>query len=291
MQRDPRTLGRGGFTLVELAVAVLIGALLITVVFQMVSGQVRVTALQSAREETQQNTRGALEIMTSELRSALPAGILRAEAQAITFMQPRAWGVLCDGVTGATTIDVMLPDVGADDAWTASRANGVLVRTTGGALSPAPAGGLAASLAARARIATSTELAAGSCAGLQAQGSVKAVRLTLSQAVTGNRADPVALYTLTRYDVDPGSVKWLRRNSGLTDADAFIPQPLAGPLVTENFSLEYRDAAGTVIPVPVAAASLPNIRQIRIRVATESSQRLNGRTQQDAGETVVTLRN
>jgi hypothetical protein len=271
---------------VELAVALLIGALLITVVFQMVSGQVRITAVQSAREETQQNTRGALEIMTSELRSAVPAGILSADAQSITFMQPRAWGLLCSAAVLATQIDVAIPDVGADAAWAVSPASGVLVRS-GSTYSPAPTSGIAG----RAQITGSAEQATAGCP-LNPAGGVKVVRLTLSRPVTGSAADPVALYTLTRYDVAAvNGVSWLRRNSGVDATGGFVPQPLAGPLVADAFNLEYRDAVGTVIGAPVPAASLANIRQVRIRVTTQSSQRINGTAQQDAGETLVTLRN
>lgn len=273
----------------ELAVALLIGALLITVVLQMVSGQVRITALQSAREETQQNTRGALEIMGSELRSAIPAGILAAGPQTLTFMQPRAWGLLCANAVAAQQFTVVFPDAGADAAWAPGQANGVLVEGAAGAYSPAPALGLGA----RARITASQELAVSDAnCGLRPAGNVRVVRLTTSAGVTGPAGAPVALYTLTRYDVATvDGLLWLRRNSGLDSGDNFQPQPLAGPLAAGRFDLEYRNAAGVVIAPGVLAANLANIRQVRIRVVTESTQRLNGTAQRDSGESVVTLRN
>ena len=289
MRRKRSRSARAGFTLVELAVALLIGALLITVVLQMVSGQVRVTALQSAREETQQNTRGALEIMSSELRSAIPAGILAAGPQTLTFMQPRAWGLLCATATASTQFTVVFPDAGADAAWAPGQANGVLVEGAGGAYSPSPALGLAS----RARITGSQELPVSDVnCGLRPAGNVRVVRITTSAAVTGLEGAPVALYTLTRYDVATvDGLLWLRRNSGLDNGDNFQPQPLAGPLAAGRFDLEYRNAAGNVIAAGVLPANLANIRQVRIRVVTESTQRLNGTAQRDSGETVVTLRN
>jgi hypothetical protein len=274
---------------VELAVALLIGALLVTVVLQMVSGQVRVTAVQSAREETQQNTRGALEIMSSELRSAVPAGILAAGPQSLTFMQPRAWGVLCAQTTAITTFNVAVPDAGADAAWAAGRANGVLVAGAAGAYSPSPALGMAS----RARITGSQEVAntQANCPLVPA-GSVKVVQVTTSAAVTGAPGAAVAFYTLTQYDVATvGGFLWLRRNSGVDANDAFMPQPLAGPLAANRFDLEYRTAAGAVIPSGTLGANLANIREVRIRVVTESTQQINGRAQRDSGEAVVTLRN
>lgn len=287
-QESNRSLGRAGFTLVELAVALLIGALLVTVVFQMVSGQVRLTAVQSAREETQQNTRGALEIMSSELRSTVPAGILAAAPQSLTFMQPRAWGLLCADAVVQTTFNVVFPDAGADAAWAVDRANGVLVQGAAG-WTPSPALGLAS----RARITASADVAnTGANCGLGQAGNVKVVRLTTSMPVSGFAGSPVAVYTLTRYDLGTeGGLLWLRRNNGVSAADAFQPQPLAGPLAANRFDLEYRTGAGAVIPAANLAANLANIRQVRIRVVTESTQRNNNTAQRDSGETVVTLRN
>jgi prepilin-type N-terminal cleavage/methylation domain-containing protein len=282
-------MGRGGFTLVELAVALLIGALLVTVVFQMMSGQARLTGTQSAREETQQNTRGALEIMSSELRAGVPAGILEASPQAITFMQPRTWGVLCADAAGAATFTVAFPDVGADAAWAPGRGNGVLVQTGAAAFVPSPAAGLAG----RAWIQASQEVAnnAANCPA-RPQGNVKVVQLTTSVGVAALQGSPVAVYALTRYEVATVDRRlWLHRNNGVSGTDEFLPQPLAGPLAANRFNLEYRTGAGAAIPAANLAANLANIRQVRIRVVTESTQRMNGTAQRDSGETVVTLRN
>lgn len=290
MLRDSNRLGRGGFTLVELAVALLIGALLVTVVFQLVSGQTRITAVQSAREETQQNTRGALEIMSSELRSALPAGILAAAPQSLTFMQPRTWGVLCDVAAGLTTFNVAFPDVGADAAWAAGATSGVLVQDAAlGTYSPSPALGLAA----RARITNSQEVANNTTTCPAGPGAnVKVVQLNTSAGITGVRGALVAVYTLTRYDLGTeGGRLWLRRNGGTDAGNAFVPQPLAGPLAADRFDLQYRNATGAVIAPGVLAANLANIREIRIRVVTESTQQMNGTMQRDSGEAVVSLRN
>lgn len=269
--------------------ALLIGALLITVVFQLVSGQARVTAVQSAREETQQNTRGALEIMSSELRSVVPAGILAAGPTSLTFMQPRTWGLLCANATLSTSFVVAFPSVGADAAWTADPANGVLVQTGANTFSPSPLVGLPG----RARIVTATELAntEANC-GLKPAGNVKLVQFTTSVGVTGTAGDPVAAYTLTQYDVAAsGGRLWLRRNAGVDASGNFVQQPLAGPLAADRFDLEYRTGAGAVIAPSALAASLASIRQVRIRVVTESTQQMNSTMQRDSGETVVTLRN
>ncbi|MBD0320507.1 MAG: prepilin-type N-terminal cleavage/methylation domain-containing protein, partial [Gemmatimonadetes bacterium] len=90
---------RAGFTLVELLVAVVLTGLLATILFQMIRGQTTFTQMQSAREEVDQNTRGALELITSELRAVPSAGIVTASADRITFRLPRVWGILCAPAT------------------------------------------------------------------------------------------------------------------------------------------------------------------------------------------------
>lgn len=106
-------------------VALVISGLLMTVVFQMLSGQSRMVAVQSGKEEAQQNVRGALEVISSELRGAMPGALLDAQQRSLTFMQPRAWGVVC-GVAGMT-VTALFPITGAVDAWTVAEASGVLI--------------------------------------------------------------------------------------------------------------------------------------------------------------------
>ncbi|HLM66046.1 MAG TPA: hypothetical protein VK358_00900, partial [Longimicrobium sp.] len=177
---------------------------------------------------------------------------------------------------------------GANAAWAAERTNGVLVQNAGG-YSPSPALGLAA----RARITASQDVAnTDLTCPAQPAGNVRVVQLSTSAPVSGSRGALVAVYALTRYDVaTEGGRLWLRRNSGMDASDAFLPQPLAGPLAADRFDLQYRNAAGAVIAPGALAASLANIREVRVRVVTESTQRMNGTMQRDSGEAVVSLRN
>ena len=297
MQATERTRNRAGFTLVELIVSLLIGSILITVVFQLLVGQTRTSGMQSAREEAQQNSRGALEILGSELRSVMPRGLLSAEAQSLTFMQPRAWGLLCAPVAAGTQIDVLFPAATSPGAWGVSDANGILIQQ-GADYFPARQANLAGSLSARARITGAQVLGAPGgvvCQNLAAQGNLQVVRVTSSVPLTGAQGDLVALYTLTRYDVATKDGElWLRRNGGMSAANTFNPQPLAGPIAPEpeRFRLTYFNEAGVeVAPPGTNLAQLDAVRQIRFRVVTRSSQRVNGIAQRDSGEMQVLLRN
>lgn len=290
--RSPRR--RAGFTLVELMVALVISGLLMAVVFQMLSGQSRLVAVQSGKEEAQQNVRGALEIISSELRGAMPGAILDARDQSFTFMQPRAWGVVCSVV--GTTVTALFPDAAALDAWSTAEASGLLVNT--GTLaapvwSPDPQ-----SATPRARITAAQVLAngpnVGACAGMQAQGSAIAVQLTTDRVVVGLAGSTLMTYSLTQYDLAQVSGRWwLRRSSGVTNG-VYNQQPLAGPVEQARFRFTYFTAGNP--PVQVAApgnnaAQLRALRMVQVRVASNSTQRINNRYQSDEGTITVTLRN
>jgi prepilin-type N-terminal cleavage/methylation domain-containing protein len=83
-------LNRAGFSLIELLVALMISGLLATVMFQLMSGQGRFVEIQSAREEVQQNSRAALDLIGNDLRT-LPGGesLVRADDDSITVRTAR----------------------------------------------------------------------------------------------------------------------------------------------------------------------------------------------------------
>jgi prepilin-type N-terminal cleavage/methylation domain-containing protein len=89
---------RAGFTLVELMVAIVISGILTTVIFQVLHGNSRFVAHQSAREEVQQNSRASLDLIASDIRAAAAAGLLEIEPNAVRLYVPRGWGVLCGAV-------------------------------------------------------------------------------------------------------------------------------------------------------------------------------------------------
>lgn len=284
---------RAGFTLVELLIALLIGVILMTVVFQMISGQSRTVAVQSSREEAQQNVRGALEVISADLRGAFPAGIVEAQARQITFMQPRAWGIIC-GVAG-NTIDAVFPVTNGplpDD----SEASGVIVNSVpppGATWSPLPP--------TRAPIIDVNVLPGGPTAGLcnddEVQGAAQVIQIT-TNSVTATAAaaavgNQIATYHMTRYDLaqDDGAW-WIRRSMGM-DAGTYNMQPLAGPAEADGLSFSYHvDSGDASMPVPgTDAVALGTIRMISVQAMTKSSQELNGNVQRDSGSVRVMLRN
>ncbi|HEX6040741.1 PilW family protein [Longimicrobium sp.] len=278
---------RRGFTLVEVLVALVIAGLLGAVIFQMMNGQSRIVAAQSAREEAQQNARGSLEVISSELRGAMPGGILAADAQSLTYMLPRVWGHVC-GTSGANTLTALFPNTGAT-LPAAGEATGVMVNTgtlTAPSWSPAPPTRI--QVTAIRNVGGPT---AAACSALGASGDLVALEIDgAGLAAHGAQNRTVVLYTMTRYDLgQTGGASWLQRTSGMSNGQ-YVQQPLAGPVEPAKVQFQYfGTSATTPLGTPVATPS--SIRMVRVQVVTNSAQTLNGRVQRDSGAVTVMLRN
>lgn len=277
-------------------VALLIMGVITSVLFQLLSGQSRMAAVQSAKQEAQQNVRGALEIVSSELRSAIPGAILRAEEQSVRFMQPRAWGVVCQ--VAGNVVTAVFPVTGALEGWTAAAANGVLINQNADPAGtptwlPNPHLPLA-----RARILGVQQLGPATsvpCGGLRAEGQAVAVRITTSAPLVGAAGQFVVTYTLTEYDVaqDDQGDWWLRRSNGLNANGTFNQQPLAGPLEQDLFGFTYfgSDPVNPVAAPGTSQAGLQALRAVGVQVVSRSLQKVNNHAQRDSGAVRVMLRN
>jgi hypothetical protein len=253
------------------------------------AGQSRIVAVQSAKEEAQQNVRGALEIISSELRGAVPRGILAADAQALTFMQPRMWGHVCGGA-GLNTLTALFPITGGL-AVTPGGATGAMVNVnTGNITNPtwAPAPPLRMQVTG-IRVVGGPAVAA--CNDIGASGNLQAVEIDgpgLGLLAAQNRT--VVLYTMTRYDLgQTDGAWWLQRNNGMSNGQ-FVQQPLAGPVEPAKVQFQYFGTNANV-PLGTPVATTSNIRMVRVQVVTNSAQTLNGRVQRDSGAVTVMLRN
>ncbi|MBB4639216.1 PilW family protein [Longimicrobium terrae] len=260
---------RAGFTLVELIVSLVIGAILVGSVFQFVNGQARMAGLQSAREEVQQNARGALEIVGGDLRGAISSGIVTANQRELEFMLPARWGVLCK--TGGGSSTVMFPADGLP-APSAGQTWGLLARDS--MTTPwLPA------LPTRATItavtpATVTDAATG-CPGLSPRGTAPAAFvLTGANHPAVGPGALVAVYQRVRYDVasGPGGV-WIRRSNGVGTDGQFSMQPLAGPVDSTVVRFQYYGGAGGgLIGTTVATPYTRALSRIQFRVRMNSKQ-------------------
>ena len=290
--------GRAGFTLVELLVALVIGGLLSGVILQLVQGQARFVERQSARQQVQQNARGTLEILTSELR-AVPAGaILIADEHRIRFRLPRTWGVLCQstGTGGSGSVWVLVPGNTFPPDFPASPGS-----TEWGLSLPDPAvpGGWVGS--AITAVATGTPACdAGFNFGPNGIAGHQAVRVSATGLPAGVAAGrQVFLHQEILYEVgtasgDPDRL-WVKRSNGPISAGT---QPMAGPLgppatpADSGLVFEYWCANGpaTTAPGNSMGAGWPNLTGVEVRV-TMLSQRGAPARELERAATTVFLRN
>jgi prepilin-type N-terminal cleavage/methylation domain-containing protein len=281
---------RGGFTLVEVLVALVLGTLLVGFILQFVTGQTRIASRQTAREEVQQNARGALEVLGADLRGAIASGLILANEREIRFMLPRRWGIVCSGNgtspgnTGTQTTAVF-PIVPGDSIPVGTGVGLIVQRASDSVWVPA-ASAQATVTARAAAILTASP----GCGDLSPAGQVQAVTLTGTGHPGVSRGDRIAVYQLVRYDVGTsGGREWIRRSNG-AGIEGTNMQPLAGPL--DSLKFEYlRGNPPAVIAAPGAGASTAGIQMIRVGVKTSSRSSVNGEPVTESGSVTVQIRN
>lgn len=296
--------GARGFTLIEVMVALVLAGILATVIFQIVRGQARFATVQSAQQEVQQNARGAIEIMASELRGVQRAGLVSTSRTSITFLLPRVWGISCGGA-GGTTLDAIFPDVpnATDVMFAVNTASGLLGDTATAAAPqwvPIPDAG---NLNGRAQVNSLPDqnpalgVAGNACTDVRstapANGVLRAVTVNGSNLPAVPRGNTVYIYQLSRYSVGTASngEHWIYRSQGLPGTTG-SDQQLAGPLTSDTSGLvfTYFRSNGTEFTPGNTRADLLQVARIGIKVAAHS--RTKGRANlSDSVTTSVLLRN
>ena len=255
MRRDRR-----GFTLVELLVVTVLGALVLAAALQVLVTNQRTYSAQNAAITGQQSTRIALEVLFNELRQVSPAGgdILMMSGDSIRVRMMRKFSRACDvtGLTGGTptliAVDIGPVDFAAgdsafvfadnderdddDDAWVPAN-----VTQVGTGVCPQDA---LLALPPPARILR--------FAGQGALFTADSVRI----------GAPIRSYTTVRFAMTTllGEA-YLGRGEG-TGALT----PVAGPLRPGvGLQFVYRDALGNVTSTPT------DVRQIVVRIRSESN--------------------
>lgn len=288
---------RRGFTIVELLVAMVITSLLVGVIFQLIQGQGRYVSVQSSKEEVQQNSRAAVELIGSELRT-VPGGngIEVAKEDEISIRAARFWGVVCVGTNGGNTVTLRMPKLAGasyalnlgtrfaanvgDNELTPEWTSSPRVTAIGNPITTPPAS---------CRVANQTVLPAG----------VEVRQITLSGlplgSVLGNEpqpGDPAYVYDLVTYGTGPSSTggEWILRRIG--NEAGSRNQPMAGP-VPPGGGLSFTYFAGsTEVAAPVSdAAARSTIDRLMMVVETVSRNQMNGVRQSKTDTVMVSLRN
>ena len=285
---------RAGFTIVELTVALVIALIFSTIVFQLIQGQGTFVATQTKRQEVQQNARGALDIITGELRGVPVGALIEANEHDVTFMLPRAWGVVC--ATEAASVEVLFPDLPAD-LFVAGSTTGMLVNTSGDDANPTwePAPGPTGWAKVTDVTAINEDLQCGDL-GFSTPAGVDLPAYELSVPANFPAAaamgQTLTLYQVVRYDLadDDDGVVWMRRSMGQQDDGTWNQQPLAGPVPdAQSLVFTYLDEDGAEMAVPGTDADLLRaVHRIHVALTARSS---SDESEYEREETVIHLRN
>lgn len=292
---------RKGFTLIELLIAAVLAGIFAIVLFSFVSGQARFTQVQSARQEVQQNTRGAIELMMSELRAVPGGGIEVASATELRFRVPRIWGMLCDSVVNGAVTMVLPPEQAegnifpADFVTDGSVPWGIALRDT------TVANSAAFSTATVTDTAGSNGSVCTANMGTVFNGTNPPRPLVVQMSALpardgvpykGGEGGMAYLYQVVTYDVGSSSVApgtWLRRSLA---ADGSSPQPVAGPLAEADADpVSFTYLCGNAPIDGTIAANRPFITAVRLATAMQSSPSTRAVLQVERDTVTVHLRN
>ena len=98
---------RGGFTLVEAIIALTLSSVLVVLVSTVFLVQNQYFAIQLERSAAQDNARMTTEMVASEIRSVMKAGVTRANNTRLRVNSPMAMGVVC-GHPGSNRVAVQI---------------------------------------------------------------------------------------------------------------------------------------------------------------------------------------
>ena len=274
--QDPRT---AGFTLAELLVSLVIAGFLAGVILQLVTSQARFTDIQYARQEVQDNARGTLELMGSELRSVpLPGGLLMAGEDTIRFHSPIAWGVYCGRPDSAPNSRWVVFDKGV---WVTAAAGGIpmetglaLQRTQGSVDGTVPPVFDSHGAAARGDTLSPAAAADSPCGGLMDDPTRTVVVKfdNVPTSVPGAAGLAAYVWRTVAYGARGGSAeeRWMTRELG----GSGDPEVLAGPI--DSLTIRYLNAAGVAFTAPVEQTKRDSIRNVRVIVKMKARKGTGG---------------
>lgn len=245
-----------GFTLVEMLIVTVLGALVMGSIYQMINIQDRTTRQQYAIVQNNQNARMALSVLTSDLKeiSARDGDVTWADSTVLQFRALRKAGMACFVDPGGSYVDVQ--EMG--DAF--EQGDSVLVFTDG-----ASAGSAADDAWSAAQLSgAGATVCASNPLGLTAPR-----RLTFGTPIAGLSSGAlVRSFVRTQYElVDDGEFGELHRTEG---GDAAVPI-IEGLATTAEGGVHMRfiDSTSTVIPyanLRQNGARLSDIMRIEIKV-------------------------
>lgn len=252
------TKNRRGFTIVELTVVAVLGAMVLMAILQVLMTNQRTYTAQSAAVQGQQSTRLALEVLFNELREASPGGgdIIAMSSDSIRLRLMRKFGIACETNLGPLSVQPRVTVLNNDgDVFDDTDRIFIFAENQ--------------DATADDDVWIETEVTAVdttlTCLGQPAsEVSFPMLDSALFSADTVKVGAPVRsheTFTFLSMPLLGGQYLGRRDAAGLT--------PIAGPLrATGGLQFVYRDALGAITAIPT------EVRQIEVRIRT-GSQVLN----------------
>ena len=279
---------RGGFTLVEILVALAVFGVVATALTRVLISSQRVTTATQTRAMMQSNLRVASFVVPNELRmlnQADQTDILDVSDTSITYLAMRGYYVLCAPITSATSITVtrvLNSAFGFDYREPAANDNAFIffendtLKISDDKWAPVAISGVASATCSYPVASTAGKtftLSPGIVTGTYA----------LDKFLVGA---PVRTYEITRMSLytDANGEKWLGMCTGSSGCSL---EPVVGPLAnTGGFRLTRYDDEGDVVTGNTTAAR-NSLRSLRIRFVAKTEQAI-GRGVGDAAREVMT---
>lgn len=245
---------RAGFSLVELQIALVVTALILTAMTGLFIGQTRLASGQKSERNARAVSRGGANALLVELRMVeATGGVEAASAKEVTLRVPYAVGVICatslsEAIVSILPVDSVLFTLPGYSGYAWRDDNGAYTYRTG----------------AQAQPDASVGSAACDAASITVLPSGRAVRLTpgVDPALGAGPGTPVLLYRRTRYAFAPdpsmqGDTALVR-----TTLDAGDPVVLAGPY---SGSSRFRFFVGSdPVARDAAPADLGTVRGLQL---------------------------
>lgn len=286
MARCGSVQGRGGFTLVEALVALVLSSVVLALVSTTFVVQSSHYESQRRSVMTHDNVRAATELMASEIRSVMGGGVLVAGARTLTVRAPFVLGVVCNRQGSGLPLDVQSD--GGRAAVDTTEVAGFAVRDP-------MTGGWSYYNAPWATLHVTGGTPAANCADNGAdtvsvrQDFHRLLDLQTYHTSGVDEGDVFLLFRETKFRIDdsvlePGQLALFRQPYG-----AAAVEFATGMDSTASF--QYHTGGGTYADT-VAAADLDDIDVIRIRADARKPAATGGRDDITFGWTVsVALRN
>ena len=261
----------GGFTLVELLIVAVIGALVISATYQIMLSSQRALTVQTAQLQGQQAVRAGIDVLSSELRelSRAEGDILTLGSDRIEIRAMRAFGLVCS--TNAVGSPILVKKVGRyfDDGDSIM----FLAENDPDFTSDDTILAGAVGSVGTGQTCTGTDTAQSL--------TVPAVTQAFSNGDTVRAGAPVrafTAYTYGLYTVD-GEQYLARKDDDGTS-------PLVGPLSSNGVSFTYLDSLGSVTTAATSVSRIDVTLRSASTVVDERGARLS-----DSLSTTIYLRN